>query len=90
MKKNFKVGFLITARLKSTRLPKKLLIKIHDKTVIEHMIERLKFAKNIDEIVICTSTNKQDEPLTDIAKKNGVKSFQGDPDDVLARLLDAA
>jgi len=85
-----KVGFLITARLKSTRLPKKLLLKIKGKSMIEHMIERLKTAKSIDEIIICTSTSDQDKPLIDIAHQNNINAFAGDPDDVLKRLLDAA
>ena len=62
MKNKMKVGFLITGRLKSTRLPKKLLIKIKGKSIISHMLDRLKQAKNIEEIIICTSTEDQDRP----------------------------
>ena len=85
-----KVGYLITGRLKSTRLPKKLLLEIKGKTVIEHMIDRLKLAIQVHEIIICTSGHDQDKPLIDIAKQNKVKSYTGDPDDVLSRLLGAA
>ena len=85
-----KVGFLITGRLKSTRLPKKLLIKIKGKSILGHMLDRLKLAKNIDEIIICTSNEDQDRPLGDLAKENKVRCFFGDPDDVLKRLLGAA
>lgn len=85
-----RVGYLITGRLKSTRLPKKLLLEIKGKPIISHMIDRLKQSKAIDEIVICTSDNEQDKPLLDIAQKNNIKVFAGDADDVLKRLLDAA
>lgn len=85
-----KVGFLITGRLKSTRLPKKLLLNIRGKSVLTHMLDRLKLAKNVDEIIICTSTEDQDKPLGELAKENNVKCFFGDPDDVLSRLLGAA
>ena len=85
-----KVGYLITGRLKSTRLPKKLLLEINGKPIISHMIDRLKLANKINEIIICSSTNEQDMPLADIASKNGIKCYFGDPDDVLARLLEAA
>ena len=85
-----KVGYLVTARLKSTRLPRKLLLEIKGKNVISHMIDRLKLAKNIDEIIICTSTNDQDRPLGELAKENNVKCYFGSPDDVLVRLLGAA
>jgi len=85
-----KVGYLITGRLKSTRLPNKLLLKVKGKPILSHMIDRLKLAKNVDEIVICTSTNEQDKPLGEIANANDINCFYGDPDDVLVRLLGAA
>jgi len=85
-----KVGYLITARLKSTRLPKKLLREIKGKPIISHMLDRLKLAKRIDEIVICTSTEVEDRPLLDLAAANGVSSYCGDPEDVIARLSGAA
>jgi len=84
-----KVGYLITGRLKSTRLPKKLLLEIKGKPIISHMIDRLKLAKKVDEIIICSSTSNQDAPLANIAKQNGIKYFFGDPNDVLVRLLGA-
>ena len=88
--KKLKVGYLIIGRLKSTRLPKKLLLEIKGQSVLGHMIDRLKTAENIDDIVICTSTADQDKPLLELANKKNVKSYAGHPDDVVARLLAAA
>ena len=85
-----KVGYLITGRLKSTRLPRKLLIEVEGKPILSHMIDRLKLAKSVDEIIICTSTSQQDKPLGVLAKENKIKCYFGDPDDVLLRLLGAA
>ena len=62
-----KTAFLITARLKSTRLPKKILLKVVGKPLIVLMLDRIKHATCIDKIVICTSTNPQDDPLEGIA-----------------------
>ena len=84
-----KVGFLITARLKSTRLPLKILKDLNGKSVTERLIDRIKQINGIDEIVICTSSNPQDKDLIDLAVKNDVQYFTGDEDDVLQRLLDA-
>jgi spore coat polysaccharide biosynthesis protein SpsF len=84
------VGYLITARLKSTRLPKKLLREVQGKPILSHMLDRLKLAGKVDRIVICTSTNPQDAPLMDIAGENDVGCYCGDPDDVIARLSGAA
>lgn len=85
-----KIGFLITARLKSSRLPLKILKDLNGKTVIERVIDRVKEIHGISEIVLCTSTNPQDKTLVDIAKENDIYYFNGDEDDVLKRLLDAA
>ncbi len=81
---------LIAVRMKSTRLPKKALADIEGKTVIERIIDRMKLAKRPDSIVLCTSTNPDDDVLVEIAKKNGVKSFRGSEADVLKRFIDAA
>ena len=85
-----KTAFLITARLKSTRLPKKILLEVQGKPLIVHMLDRIKHAKSIDKIIICTSTNPQDDPLEKIAAQENVFCFRGSEDDVLKRLLKAA
>lgn len=85
-----KTGFLITARLKSTRLPMKLLKKVHGETIITWMIRRLKLATVLDEIIIATSTNSQDDPLEKIAAKEGIKCFRGSEEDVCLRLFEAS
>jgi spore coat polysaccharide biosynthesis protein SpsF len=85
-----KSSILITARLKSTRLPYKVIKPIHEIEMIVHMLDRLKLAQHPEDIIICTSGVAQDDPLVEIAAKEGVKCFRGDPDDVLQRLTDAA
>ena len=82
--------FLITARLKSTRLPKKVMLEVMGKPLIVHMLDRIKHSKYIEDIVICTSTNPQDDPLEEIAEKEHVRCFRGSEEDVLGRLLGAA
>ena len=81
-----KIGFLITARMKSTRLPLKLTLKIHDREIIALMIDRLKLCNCVDEIIIATSTNSQDDVLCQIAQREHVKCFRGSEADVLERL----
>mgnify|MGYP001408886942 CR=1 FL=1 len=85
-----KTAFLITARLKSTRLPKKILLEVAGKPLIVHMLDRIKRALTIDKIIICTSTNPQDDPLEEIAGQEQVSCFRGSEEDVLVRLLEAA
>ena len=54
------------------------------------MIDRLKLAKRVDEIIVCTSTNTQDDRLEELAASEGISCFRGDEDDVVKRLSDAA
>ncbi len=85
-----KTVFLITARLKSTRLPRKALADIAGRTAIGHLIDRLRRARRVDEIVICTSVHPLDDALAETAVAEGVACFRGDEDDVLLRLHEAA
>lgn len=85
-----KTGFLITARLKSTRLPQKVILELNNKPLICHMIDRLKLSNTLDRIIMCTSTNPQDKPLVDIAAKENIDCFLGSEEDVIQRLYEAA
>lgn len=85
----FKAGIFITARLKSERLPLKVIKPILGKPMVEWMIERLKHS-SVEPIVMMTSTNPQDDPLIAIAKKNNIPYFRGSEDDVLVRMRDCA
>lgn len=85
-----KTATFITARMKSTRLPKKALLKIGERTTIEHLIDRVKAAKLPDLVVLCTSTHPDDEVLAEIARMNGIEAFRGSPEDKLDRYLRAA
>jgi spore coat polysaccharide biosynthesis protein SpsF len=85
-----KTAILITARLKSTRLPMKAVRPIHGRPMFCHMLDRIKRARRPQEIIICTSPLEQDDPLAEIARQEGVQCFRGDPEDVLQRLTGAA
>ncbi|MGS0973004.1 MAG: cytidylyltransferase domain-containing protein [Candidatus Izemoplasmataceae bacterium] len=85
-----KIGAIIQARMGSTRLPGKVLLDLKGKTVLNHVIERVKQSKLIDEIIIATTTNDRDTPIIDEALRCGVKVFRGSEDDVLSRYYYAA
>lgn len=85
-----KTAIFIPVRIKSARLPGKPLLKIEGKTVIEHLIGRVKTAKLPELIVLCTTTNSDDEKLVEIAERNNIECFRGNEKDILKRYLDAA
>lgn len=84
-----KKAIFITARLKSQRLPMKVIKPILGKPMIVWMIERLKRC-DISPIVVMTSTNPQDDPLVEISIKENVEYFRGSEEDVLLRMRDCA
>ena len=83
-------AILITARLKSNRLPRKVLKPILGRPMICHMIDRLKLAQRPEKIILCTSPLSEDDPLIEIARQEAIDCFRGHPDDVLLRLTEAA
>jgi spore coat polysaccharide biosynthesis protein SpsF len=85
-----KVVLIIQARMTSTRLPGKSIMPLADKPLVYRMVERLKKSKKIDEIVIATSDQPEDQVLVELAKELEVSFFQGDLLDVRDRYLKAA
>ncbi len=49
------------------------------------MIERLKFCKNVDQIVIATTTEKKDDIIAELANASNVSFFRGSEKDLLDR-----
>jgi len=73
----------LQARIDSTRLPGKALLKLRDKTVIEHAMERLGKIGAAYNVLL---TDKESFPvLRPYAEKWGFSVFAGPRDDVLAR-----
>ena len=77
---------LLAVRLGSSRLPGKALMPILEKPMLEHMIDRIRFSRHIDEILVATSVEKSDDELEIFAEKVGIQCFRGSLDDVLGRL----
>ncbi len=85
-----KTVILIAVRLHSTRLPKKALIKLGEKTLLEHLIDNVKQAKEPDDIIICTSIHEDDREIISLASAIGIKCFAGSEDDVMDRFIQVA
>ena len=81
---------IVQARVGSTRLPEKVLKKICGKTVLELDINRLRKIKNINEIIIATTTLERDNKIVEECKKINVKFFRGSEENVLERYYYAA
>lgn len=83
------VWALVVARLRSTRLPRKALLDVGGIPALQHLLERLKQARSVDKIVLCTTELAEDDDLVQVASRCGVASHRGPVEDVLARMLGA-
>lgn len=85
-----KAVVIVQARMTSTRLPGKVLMSLKGKPVLEHVIDRLKQSKQIDAIVIATTTNQSDDCIVELCNKCNVEFYRGSENDVLSRYYNAA
>lgn len=76
---------IVQARMKSTRLPGKVMLPLGNGTVVEFLLNRLERSKEIDTILIATSTEKEDIPLTESIDELRFSIFLGGENDVLGR-----
>lgn len=85
-----KVVALVQARMSSSRFPGKVLEPLGGMPMIAFMIERVRRARTLDEIVVVTSEDATDDPLAEALAARGIEVFRGDLDDVLKRYAGAA
>jgi spore coat polysaccharide biosynthesis protein SpsF len=85
-----KVVAIIEARMRSSRLPGKVLHPAAGKPMLALLIERLRRARRVDDIVVATTDNPMDDVLEELARRLGVGWFRGSEEDVLDRVLKAA
>ncbi len=85
-----KVVATVEARMRSSRLPGKVLLELAGKPALERLVERLRRARRVDQVVIATTDNPADAPIAELAERLGVGCFRGSEDDVLDRVLSAA
>ena len=81
---------IIQARMASIRLPGKVLMQIQGKPILWYLVERLKRARMISEMIIATSSEVTDEPIVAFCQYNNLKVFRGSESDVLSRYAEAA
>ena len=82
-----KIVAIVQARMGSTRLPNKVMKLINGKPMIQLLLERLSKSKEINQIVVATSTNEGNLPLVNFIQQAGFDCEQGSEDDVLDRYL---
>jgi spore coat polysaccharide biosynthesis protein SpsF len=85
-----KVTGIIQARMGSSRLPGKVLADIHGKPMLAWLLSRIKSVSLLDDIIVATTNEAEDDFLVDWLKTEKIKFYRGDTDDVLYRYYNAA
>lgn len=84
---------IIQARTTSTRLPQKVLKHLPYNsitTVLEQVIRRAKKCRIVNDVIVATTTDEEDNQIVKIAENIGIGYFRGSRDDVLSRYYFAA
>ena len=84
------IATIIQARMGSTRLPGKVLKDISDHPMVWHVINRVRQAKRLDEVVVATSDGASDDTVAAFCEQEGIPCFRGSENDVLDRYYRAA
>jgi spore coat polysaccharide biosynthesis protein SpsF len=81
---------IIQARMGSTRLPGKVLMKVGSKSILQHVIDRLKPSKTVSHFIVATTTQPEDDAIEAACAELGVHCYRGSDWDVLDRFYNAA
>ena len=84
------VGIVIQARMTSKRFPGKSMALLNDRPVLEWVINRCKYIRPSDKIIVAVPDTPESDPMLELAEKLGVDNFCGDEEDVLDRYHKAA
>jgi len=79
------VTAIIQARVGSTRLPGKVMYPLDGKPALQHVIDRVSKAESVDNVVVATSNEPQDDVLEQYVPKFGAEVVRGSESNVLDR-----
>jgi spore coat polysaccharide biosynthesis protein SpsF len=85
-----KAKAIVQARMGSTRLPGKILMPLAGKPALWHLVNRLNHARRLNEVIIATTTNPQDDVVVRFCEEHGIRHCRGSENDVLDRYYQAA
>ncbi len=85
-----KATAILQGRIGSQRLPGKVFFPLVEKPVMQHVYERIRHCRNIDRIIIATTTRRKDDGIAALFEGLGVPVFRGSEADPLDRYHQAA
>ena len=85
-----RVVAVVQARMGSTRLPGKVLLPVVGAPLLVRMVQQVRAAGSLDEVVVATSTAPEDQAIVDLCRANQIAVVTGHPTDLIDRHLTAA
>jgi spore coat polysaccharide biosynthesis protein SpsF len=85
-----KVVAIIQARMKSSRLPDKVMLDIAGKPMLQRVIERVSQASQVHEVMVATTSDPDEDPIAELCGHHGIRCYRGSLHDVLDRYYQAA
>lgn len=76
---------IVQARMEGSACPGIIMSKVNEKPLLAYLIERVRRAKRIDQLVVSTSTKETDDPIVQLCHQLNVDTFRGSEKDVLGR-----
>lgn len=87
---NPRVVAIIQARMASTRLSGKVLANLGGRPVLEWILRRAGRASLIDQVILATTTESEDDEIAEFCNAKAYECFRGSMQDVLDRYYQAA
>lgn len=81
---------VIQARMRSTRLPGKVLLDLAGAPMLARVVDRALAIEGLDDVAVATSTDDADDPIEEWCVSAGCRVIRGSGEDVLDRYLVAA
>jgi spore coat polysaccharide biosynthesis protein SpsF len=85
-----RVGAIVQARIGSSRMPGKVLLRLAGRPTLSWLLERLDHATTLNAVGVATTDSVADDPVVAFCREIGVPAYRGSESDVAQRLLDAA
>lgn len=81
---------IVSARLGSTRLPRKATKSLQGIEMIRFLFQRLRSSELVNTFIFATTLSAEDKILTEIADDEGFKVFRGSTENLVSRYYEAA
>lgn len=85
-----RIGAIVFARMRSSRLPGKALLPIGQRPLLGWVLERTARVSGLAQVVVATSTDASDDAVETFAREAAVPVFRGSLDNVVARAVACA